>query len=440
MKIRLIFFFIIFITGCSFDNKTGIWQNENSKKKSKINEFSQFKKFSIEKELFNKKISPKKNYAIKLNPLKKNLIWSDEFYQGTNNLDNFSYRNLNNLVFKSKKLSKYKINNKILFDGDIFLFNDLKGNIIAYSISKQKILYKFNFYKNKLKKKEKNLNLVLNGGVAYVSDNLGYLYAIDIKNAKLNWAKNFKKPFRSNIKIFNENIVLTDINNLLYFVNKDNGDILKKLPTEETSIKNRYVNNIAVNNNSIFYLNTYGSIYSINSKKQINWFLNLSKTSELDATNLFNSKPIILDKNKLVIAAENLLHILNSDTGSQISTLNISSLINPVISGEKLFVITNKNLLVCIDLKNGNIIYSIDIDEKIANYLDTKKKSLAVKTFSLLNNNVFIFLNNSYFIELNLYGEIKSIKKLPKKIKSELLFINSSIVYVDNKNKLVIID
>ena len=35
----------------------------------------------------------------------------------------------------------------------------------------------------------------------YMSDNLGYLYALDYIKRKLLWAKNLKIPMRSNIKL-----------------------------------------------------------------------------------------------------------------------------------------------------------------------------------------------------------------------------------------------
>ena len=37
--------------------------------------------------------------------------------------------------------------------------------------------------------------------VLYVADNLGYIYAINLKSKSLIWAKNYGIPFRSNIKI-----------------------------------------------------------------------------------------------------------------------------------------------------------------------------------------------------------------------------------------------
>ena len=52
----------------------------------------------------------------------------------------------------------------------------------------------------------------------------------------------------------------------------------KLIPTEETIVKNKFRNNISANNEFLFFLNTFGSLYSIDNKKmKINWFINLKK-------------------------------------------------------------------------------------------------------------------------------------------------------------------
>ena len=107
---KLLFFLIpIILTNCSFDNKTGIWKNNseiNTKKKE--SQFKDFKTIYASEESFNKIISPPDSLKIELFKIKTNLKWTDEFYKDNNNLDNFSYKNLNKIVFKSKKLSKNK--------------------------------------------------------------------------------------------------------------------------------------------------------------------------------------------------------------------------------------------------------------------------------------------------------------------------------------------
>ena len=64
-----------------------------------------------------------------------------------------------------------------------------------------------------------------------------------------------------------DKLILSNQNNHLYFINKNNGNILKLIPTEETVVKNKFINNISLDNESTFFLNTFGSLYSLDNNK-----------------------------------------------------------------------------------------------------------------------------------------------------------------------------
>ena len=129
---------------------------------------------------------------IKIDPAKTIFKWVDEFYQGSNNFDNFVYKNLNKLSLKTKKLSRHTTSDKILYEDGNIIFADQKGNIIVYSIKNKVVIFKYNFYKKNFKKLDK----------------------------KLLWAKNYKIPFRSNLKILKNKLILSNQNNLLIFIDK----------------------------------------------------------------------------------------------------------------------------------------------------------------------------------------------------------------------------
>ena len=121
-----------------------------------------------------------------------------------------------------------------------------------------------------------------------MGDNIGYIYALDYKNNKILWAQNYKIPFRSNIKILNNKIIISNEKNSLLFLNKNDGNLLGLIPTEETILHNNFINNLSIYNNEILFLNSYGSLYSVNSEKmKLNWFVNLNQSTDVDGTNLF---------------------------------------------------------------------------------------------------------------------------------------------------------
>ena len=112
MKIFLSIIFLLLLN-CSFDNKTGIWKNNNQIDVNKKDRFEDFEKLYTSEKSFDSIIAPDNNLKISIDPIRSNLKWLDEYYQDSNNLDNFSYKNLNQLIFKSKRLSRHKINSKL---------------------------------------------------------------------------------------------------------------------------------------------------------------------------------------------------------------------------------------------------------------------------------------------------------------------------------------
>ena len=88
------------------------------------------------------------------------------------------------------------------------------------------------------------------------------------------------------------------------------------IPTEETTVKNKFINNISLNDNSTFFLNTFGSLYSIDTKStRINWFINLNQASDINPTNLFLGNKLISTNNKIIVTSNYFTYVIDSNTG-----------------------------------------------------------------------------------------------------------------------------
>ena len=104
MKLFSILIIFILSYGCSFDNKTGIWNNENNVSKVKTDLFEEFETLSSSNLFFDKIIPIEENYNFKItNPT----INFDNLYKSKN----IKYNDLNKIIFKSKKITKYVVNN-----------------------------------------------------------------------------------------------------------------------------------------------------------------------------------------------------------------------------------------------------------------------------------------------------------------------------------------
>ena len=253
--------------------------------------------------------------------------------------------------------------------------------------------------------------------------------------------KKFDVPLRSNIKIDNKKIFLADENNNLFIVDIKNGNILRKIPTEEVLIKNNFENNISTNKKNLFFLNTFGSLYSINKEDlKINWFVNINSSLGSNMDKIFYSNEIKVLNTHLIISTNNVLQVLDSENGSTKFKIPISSQISPIINNDYIFIVTNNNYLVSIQVSTGKIIYSYEITQLVSNFLKSKKKEINVNFIKLINNQIFVFLDNSFVVKLSISGVLKDIYKLPKKINSNIIFIDNSLIYLNSKNKITILN
>ena len=160
----------------------------------------------------------------------------------------------------------------------------------------------------------------------------------------------------------------------------------------------------------IFFLNTYGSLYSIDVRlMQINWFINLNQALNLNLGNLFEGQPIINNNKNIIIISDKYTYIIENVSGTIVMKKNFSSRIKPVLMKNYLFLVTKNNLLISLDIRNGEIIYSYDINQKISEFLNIKKKIVDPQSIMIVNNKIFVFLKNSFFLIFDINGTLEEV-------------------------------
>ena len=147
MKLFQFFLISLLLTNCSFDKKSGIWNDENSVIKKNNEIFKDFKKISEDKKIFDKIIQVNQDFRFFINKPIKNNSWLDIYFSSGNNLENLQYNDNKNIIFKGKKISKNVPNKNFLFKDDKIIVADDKGSINVFSFNNNEIVFKYNFYK-----------------------------------------------------------------------------------------------------------------------------------------------------------------------------------------------------------------------------------------------------------------------------------------------------
>ena len=104
---KKIFFlvFLILFQSCSFDNRLGIWQNINEAVTEK-QDLKGLKSLSLSDKQFDEIIPFNSKYKFNLTKPVIPSSWKDIYYNQSNNFENLNYRELNQIKYKSKKISR----------------------------------------------------------------------------------------------------------------------------------------------------------------------------------------------------------------------------------------------------------------------------------------------------------------------------------------------
>ena len=454
MQRLLLIFIAVAVTSCSFDNKTGIWKDatkipvESQSTETIVdnNSNARYENTFIKNETFNEEKEPLKFTNVQIDTPIKIVNWTERYALPTNNISNFSYSDNKVLLFKSPKLSKPLSNKKhsnksIVFYKNNLISHDHKGAIFIYSLNLNKKIFKYNFYKKNFKNFDKKIYLIVNENILYAADNLGYLYAINLDNSSIIWAKNYGIPFRSNLKFANNQIFVGNQDNVIYSVDPKTGDKNWQFATSLTFLKSDFENNFAVDlvNNNLLFLNTSGELYSLNYQTQkINWVLNFKNSSEVTDIELFLSNPIVIKNNNIIITTEKSVLSYNTLTALKNWNLSARSIFKPIVTSNYTYAILKNDLLICLDNTNGNVVWSKNIFKNSKNIKKLDKFS-SIVDFKIVNSEINIYSKNGYLLSFNLdNGNLNYLNRISKNgISSEIVFLNDNMLFFDSDNRLL---
>ena len=436
-KINYLIISFFLINNCSFDNKTGIWTGSDQIAKKK-NTTTQNTEYIFKKQNNTiKEIDLLLKQPIKIDKPKNYNEWSQRYQNKSNNINNVTFLNAGNYQ-KISKISGAKINKNILIYKNNLFFSDSKGNIGVFSLRENKLIFKYNFYKKKLKKFKKEIKLIVKENNVIAVDNFGYVYLIDYKRNKLIWAKNFLVPFRSNLKIINETLFLSDEKNKVILINIINGDKIDEFYTEPAQAVSNFESNLALDNdNNLLFMSTSGILYSLNfiKNKSINWIINFKQESEI----IYAGNPVIVSNNKVIISNKDNISLININ-GAKIWDLEIKSNLSPIVSGNTIFTVNKNNYLILINKDTGQIKFSKSIYSLITKDFkkNLKRKINKINHIYLTGNKLLLISNNSYFIDINLQKiiNINSIKKNPFEISSDIIFNENEMIFINKSNRI----
>ena len=438
----IILFFFIFLTNCSVVDPVGIWKSSEKeikrvadlekKQKEIINTetiFSSDNIFSEEKNLNTKIVlsKPKNNLEWKMSSLNYQNSTGNIFLSGVEN--NFLKKKIgkNKFSYSNIMQSPLAYNNKLFFsdnNGTIFCINEI-GEVI----------WKKNIYKKLYKKIYKNLSLTIYKKNIYISDNIGFIYSIDLTSGNLKWIKNHGIPLKSKIKVFDNKIFVINQDNRIISFNSKNGSIIWDIRSIPSFIKLQNLLSLSISNRGhLVSIDTSGTLTKANTKDgRIFWTINIADSAFAHSTDFFKTSDVVLDNDRVFISTQSSINSFDLSTGANIWKLKISSADAPIINGKNMFIVTKNGFFVIININNGKIISS----KNILNLLKKRKRTTKVSGFIMGSNKMYSLTHNGFLIISSpTTGEPENFKKIGGLITSSPIISNGNLYIRTKKSKI----
>ena len=272
-----------------------------------------------------------------------------------------------------------------------------------------------------------------------VSDNFGYVYSLNKQTGKINWAKNYGVPFRSNIKIDEDNIFLANQDNKFYVISENSGKQKLDLETFPSFLKTNSKINISVDNikKNIYFVTTAAEIYSLNYKnRNINWLFNLTGSSSDQQVDLFYSSPIVYNNNEIILSSALSTFSMDSSSGTLNWEIPFSTNILPLVLNNYVFLTSKEGFVLNLNRKTGKVIWSRNIFNKLKKLYYEKTGDISSILF--LSDSLFLTTENGYFISLDHQsGKIINFAKVAKNFFSKPIVSNGKILVIDDKMRIL---
>ncbi len=421
-----ILFFLLIISGCSFDTKSGIWTKDKEIKKVEKNIDKIFK----DKDIINKEFNP--NLFIKIDK-SKNL--KKKINDTTNNSGLSVF---NDEIKRSSKFNFKKINNfsyfepELVSDGKSFIFFDDKSNLLKFD-KDFKLIWKNNIYNKQEKKLKPILVFAQYNDSLIVTDTIGKIYRIDLNTGKLIWKKTNSNPFNSEIKIYGNQIFVVDLNNILRKYNLKDGTELWKFNSENSFLKSNKRNSLVIKNNIVYFNNSLGDIsaVSINEGSLIWQTPTQSSAIYENAFSLKMSDLVISGEDLVFSNNKNEIYSINLINGILNWKQNINSSVRPVIINDLIFTVSNEGYLFILDKYSGNIIKITDV---FSQFKSKKRKKIYPIGFVVSEKNILLTTSNGRLLVIDLKsGKPFSVLKIDnEKISRPFIFGQKILLVKDN--------
>ncbi len=423
---KYLYIVFVFIFGCSLNPNSSFWTKTEKLKTDQ----------AITKLLF-EDVKPNEK---EFNPnLKVNLPKI--------NTKNINY-NYNNDGFTSEKIignnfSKFKFSKidnfsgfepEILVDNQNLFFFDNKGSVIKFD-KDSKVEWKKNYYSKSDKRNNPILFLASEKNNLFVADTNANYYLLNKENGNLKWKKKHTSSFNSQIKIKNDKIFVVDMENNLRCFSMKNGEILWTVPTQLTIVRSQKKQSLVIVSNLVIFSNSIGDLTAVDlNTGELVWQTPTQALGLAKNITLRNSD-VVSDGNLVFMSSnKNQFVAMNIKTGIIRWKQEINSELRPVVVSNYIVTISNEGLMVLLNKTDGNI---LRINNILKNIKKKRRENYRPTGFIISDDKVYVSTRNGRIFIINFSdNSLQKVLKLDKEKLQRPVYFNREL-YIAKDNSII---
>lgn len=270
----------------------------------------------------------------------------------------------------------------------------------------------------------------------------GSVVALDTKTGKQTWRVDLNTLVRTAPNVCADKLIIQTLDNKLLILNtKDGSEIFKyETSSEDTILAGGAVPACSVENSIIVAGFSNGQIEAFNADIGYPlWTANLVNTKRGNFTtniNAIKASPIIDGEIVYAVGNNDLLLALDYRTGEKIWSQEISSTNTPWIAGDYMYILTNNNELLCLQKTSGEIIFAVKL---LTEYELKEKNGIYLSGPIMVSNKLLVTASNGIvYIISPTDGVIEHKLDLEEEIPYSPISASNTVVFATSDANVVI--
>lgn len=240
----------------------------------------------------------------------------------------------------------------------------------------------------------KGVGMAMEGGVIYATTGFGVVFAVNAEDGKILWQKNMNTLFRIAPVIAAGKILVQSVDNKFYALDIRNGEKLwdYDIAMENTTMVGGAAPAYSGSLDVVIAGFANGELQAFNGTIGTPLWSDtlISQRQAYSSTYLhaITAAPVVENGKVYALGRSNVMVATDIRTGSRIWEKSIGGTDTPLLVGNTLYVVTEKQELVAINKANGRVLWAKNLD------FGEKKKSKIVFAPVMIDNRLVVALSN----------------------------------------------